>query len=93
MAVVVIQDFESTREEYDQVVEKLDAENNPPDGVIVHTGMDIGGGKMRVVDVWESEDAYQKFVQERLIPIIAEVAPDAPEADIQVHEVIEMVKP
>jgi hypothetical protein len=93
MAVVVIQDFESTRDEYDQVVEKLDAESNPPDGVIVHTGMDIGGGKMRVVDVWESEDAYQKFVQERLIPIIAEVSPDAPQADIQVHEVIEMVKP
>jgi quinol monooxygenase YgiN len=93
MAVVVIQDFESTREEYDQVVEKLDAESNPPEGVIVHTGMDLGGGKMRVVDVWESREAYEKFVQERLGPIIAEVAPDAQQPEIEFHEVIEMVKP
>jgi hypothetical protein len=80
MAIVVIQDIQATPEQYDQVNAKLDGKNNPPKGGIVHTAADLGGGKMKVVDVWESIDAYQKFVQERLIPAIAEVAPDAPQA-------------
>jgi hypothetical protein len=93
MAVVVIQEFEGTLEEYDQVSEKLDAENNPPAGLIVHTGADVGGGKLKVVDVWESQENFQKFVQERLAPAIAEVNPDAPRANIQVHELHDLVKP
>jgi hypothetical protein len=93
VAVVVIQEFESSREEYDQVSEKLDAENNPPDGLILHTAADLGGGKMKVVDVWESQDDFQEFVGERLTPAIAEVVgPDAPPADIQAHELFDLVK-
>jgi hypothetical protein len=43
---------------------------------------------MKAVDVWESADAYQKFVQDRLIPAIAEVNPDAPQAaEPEIHEV------
>jgi hypothetical protein len=93
MAVIVTQEFEGTREEYDKVNEKLDPVNNPPSGLIVHTGADIGGGKLRVVDVWESEGDFQSFLQERLIPAISEVNPDAPQADVQVHEAIDVVKP
>jgi hypothetical protein len=93
MAVVVIQEFESNREEYDQVNAKLDPENNPPQGLIVHTAADLGGGKMKVVDVWESQGDYEAFAQERLMPAVAEVAgPDAPPADIQVHELFDLVK-
>ena len=80
MAVIVIQDIDATPELYDQVNAKIDAKNNPPAGGILHTAADLGGGKMKIVDVWESVDAYQKFVQDRLIPAIAEVAPDAPQA-------------
>ena len=43
---------------------------------------------MKAVDVWESADAYQKFVQDRLIPAIAEVNPDAPQApEPEIYEV------
>jgi uncharacterized glyoxalase superfamily protein PhnB len=92
MAVIVIQEFEGTREEYDAVNEKIDPENNPPSGLIVHAGADIGGGKLRVVDIWESEGDFQSFLQERLVPAIAEVNPDAPQADVQMHEAIDLVK-
>jgi hypothetical protein len=86
MAVVVIQEFEATVEEYDQVNEKLG--DSPPDGGILHAGIDLGGGRMKAVDVWESADAYQKFVQDRLIPAIAEVNPDAPQAaEPEIYEV------
>lgn len=88
MAVGVLQEFESSVEEYDKVSEKLDTKSNPPEGAIVHCGTDLGGGKMRVFDVWESKQAFEKFVEERLGPAIAEVAgPDAPAPTVmEVHE-------
>jgi hypothetical protein len=89
MAIVVIQDFEATTEEYDQVNEKLGDE--VPKGGIVHTGIDLGNGKMRAVDVWESREDWESFVQNKLIPAIAEVNPDAPQAgEPEVHEVYDL---
>jgi hypothetical protein len=86
MAVVVIQEFEATREEYDQVNEKLGDE--PPQGAILHAAIDLGGDKWRSVDVWDSAEDFQNFVQNKLIPAIAEVNPDAPQA--QEPEVLEI---
>jgi hypothetical protein len=78
MAVVVIQEFEATREEYDKVNEKLG--DGTPEGGILHAGCDLGGGRWKSIDVWESAEAFQNFVQNHLIPAIAEVNPDAPQA-------------
>lgn len=78
MAVVVIQEFEATREEYDKVTEILG--DSTPEGAILHAGCDLGGDKWRSVDVWESAEAFQSFVQNKLIPAIAQVNPDAPQA-------------
>ena len=89
MAVLVIQDFEATTEEYDQVNEKLGGAT--PEGGILHSAIDLGGGKMRAVDVWESTQAYQSFVQDKLIPAIAEVNPDAPQAgEPEIHELYDL---
>jgi hypothetical protein len=91
MAVVVIQEFEATVEQYDQVNEKLGGDI--PEGGIVHTGIDLGNGKMKIVDVWESAEHFQKFVQEKLIPAIAEVDPDAPQApEPEIYEVHDLQK-
>jgi hypothetical protein len=86
MAVVVIQEFEATVEEYDQVNEKLG--DTTPDGGILHAACDLGGGRMKSIDVWESVEHFQTFVQDKLIPAIAEVNPDAPQA--QEPEVLEV---
>jgi hypothetical protein len=75
---VVIQEFEATTEEYDQVNEKLGEET--PQGAILHAAIDLGNGRMKAVDVWESAEDFQNFVQNKLIPAIAEVNPDAPQA-------------
>lgn len=89
MAVVVIQEFEATREEYDQVNEKLG--DDTPEGAILHAATDLGGGRMKAVDIWESAAAYQTFVQERLIPAIAEVNPDAPQTgEPEIHEIYDL---
>jgi len=91
MAVVVIQEFEATLEQYDAVNEKLG--DTPPAGAILHTASDLGGGRMKVVDVWESAQDFQNFVQNQLIPAIAEVQPDAPQApEPEILEVYDLQK-
>jgi hypothetical protein len=78
MAVAVIQEFEAAPEEYQQVNEKIG--DAAPEGLIVHTVTDLGGDRWKLVDVWESAEDFQNFVQNTLIPAIAEVNPDAPQA-------------
>ena len=74
MAVIVITEPESVNEEmYDAVQEKLGLQGDPPEGLILHTaGTD--GDQFRVVDVWESKEAHDRFRDERLLPAIREVA-------------------
>jgi hypothetical protein len=86
MAVIVIQEFPATLEQYEAVNAELDSRSNPPEGLIIHTGGQVGDG-MRVIDVWESEGAWQQFLNDRLVPAVTKVAgEDAPEAQIEVSE-------
>jgi hypothetical protein len=78
MAVAVIQEFEAAPGEYQKVNEKIG--DAAPEGLIVHTVTDLGGDRWKLVDVWESAEDFQNFVQNTLIPAIAEVNPDAPQA-------------
>jgi quinol monooxygenase YgiN len=88
MAVAVIQEFEATRENYEKVSEKIG--DAAPEGLILHTVSDLGGDRWMLVDVWESAEAFQNFVQNKLIPAIAEVDPDAPQAPepeiLEIHQ-------
>lgn len=93
MAVSVVVEFEATMEQYDAVNEKLDAHANPPEGMIIHSAADIGGGKIRVIDIWESADAYGKFAEQKLGPAIVEVVgPDAPQIQPQITELHDVIK-
>jgi hypothetical protein len=91
MAVAVIQEFESTLEDYEKVNEKIG--DTPAAGLILHAVSDLGGDRWKVVDVWESVEEYQNFVQNQLIPAIAEVNPDAPQApEPEILEVRDLLK-
>ena len=91
MAVVVIQEFEAPLDEYEQVNEKIG--DAAPAGLILHTVSDLGGDRWKLVDVWESAENFQNFVQNQLIPAIAEVNPDAPQApEPEIHEVRDLQK-
>jgi hypothetical protein len=93
MAVVVIADFEATVDDYDSVNGKIDTRSDPPAGLIIHTGSVTDSG-MRVVDVWESEQAFQDFREQRLGPAVGEVmGEDGPMPEIQIHEVHDLLKP
>ncbi len=71
--MVLIQDLAAPREQYDQFEEALGVRGNPPQGLIVHTACETASG-MRIVDVWESREAWQRFRDETLGPTVQRVA-------------------
>ncbi len=56
-----------TQEQYDQTIEHLQRGGNTAEGRIFHLAGPMEGG-WRVLDVWESQEAVNKFFQEALGP-------------------------
>jgi hypothetical protein len=79
MAVAYVQEFkivdgDTSTENYDAVADEL-ALSGPPAGLVAHTaGFDHDRGVFRIFDVWESRDAGQRFMDEKLMPIIERMA-------------------
>jgi hypothetical protein len=88
MAVAVEQNFSgATIDQYDQIVGKmgLTPGGATPPGAISHWVAKTDDG-MRVVDVWESREAFERFAQEKIGPFSREVGlPSEPE--IRFYEV------
>jgi hypothetical protein len=88
---------EVTYDIYQQVSAKMDVENDPPDGLILHSASEVDG-KLKIVDIWESSEQAERFGQERLGPAIAEVAgeqmagPPDP-AQLEIYEIKTLVRP
>jgi hypothetical protein len=75
---------------YDAVNEKMDIENNPPPGLILHTAGHAENGSWRIFDVWESQEALDKFNEERLGPALQEVIGDRAQVTPPVREIYEL---
>jgi hypothetical protein len=78
MAVAYIQEFPITNrstENYDFVAEKIG--EGPFDGLIAHTaGFDDEAGVFRILDIWESQEQAQRFLDEHVQPLVDQ-GPDA----------------
>lgn len=89
MAVGVQVDFKgATLAQYDEIIQKMGFRPGGPGapGCVSHWVMKTDDG-MRVTDVWESQDAFEKFAQEKIGPFSAEVGlPNPPEVQFfEVH--------
>lgn len=86
MAVAFIQEWQiqgddRTTTNYDTVTERLNTRDDPPEGGIVHTaGFDEEAGVFRVFDVWETREHGERFLRDRLMPIVHELMADRPNA-------------
>ncbi len=68
MAVACLQELSgATQEQYDQVVETLRGQATA--GRIFHVAGPTEGG-WRVVEVWESQEAGNRFFEEQLVPAL-----------------------
>jgi hypothetical protein len=58
---------------YDGVNAEMDIANDPPDGLIFHWAGEVDG-KWTITDIWESREAHDRFLEERLFPAIRKVS-------------------
>jgi hypothetical protein len=68
VAYAFVQDVASSWEQYELVTSPL-VDPAPP-GLILHAAGPTDEG-FRIIDVWESEDAWRRFQTERVAPAIA----------------------
>jgi hypothetical protein len=87
MAVAFVMDFAGgTREQYDQVVERMQLGGRVAPGGLAHAAGQTADG-WRVVDVWESAEAYQRFAEERIMPLTAEAGLQPPDVrSVELHK-------
>ena len=76
MAWVLIQKAqEASWADYERVSQALGGDENPPEGLIVHAAGEENG-RWRSVAVWESQAAYERFRDERLMPAVRQAMGD-----------------
>jgi hypothetical protein len=80
MAVAFVQEFEiegddRTTTNYDAVNERLTQEDAPA-GLLIHfAGFDEDAGVFRIVNVWETRQQGQQYLDEKVLPTVREVLP------------------
>jgi hypothetical protein len=73
MAVVIVNEIEGGSQEMsDEVNPKVMEGGSLPDGCQLHIAGPVENG-WRVITVWESEDRFQQFRDEKLLPALKEV--------------------
>jgi hypothetical protein len=76
MPIAVVQEFpiegdDRTTANYDRVQDLLGVRDDPPAGGLVHAaGFDEEAGVFRIFDVWETEEDWSRFRDERLMPTV-----------------------
>ena len=64
-------------ETYEAVTSRVMPGDELPDGCELHIGGPVEQG-WRVITVWESREAFDRFREEKLLPAIRELAGDEP---------------
>lgn len=59
---------EVTSEQYDSMMSQLDLDVNPAAGAVLHVAAITDNG-LEVCDVWQTEQAFRGFLEQRLMPI------------------------
>jgi hypothetical protein len=86
VSIAFIQEFtiaegDTSTTNYDAVAAKLDLQGVAPSGLIVHTaGFDHDAGVFRIFDVWQTREDGERFMKDRLEPIIESMAAAAAES-------------
>lgn len=73
MAVAMLMHWPGvTSDQYDAVMAKLGLDANPPAGAVLHVASETNHG-IEVFDVWQTEQAFSSFLDQRLLPVVSEL--------------------
>jgi hypothetical protein len=92
MAIAMILRFPGvTPAEYEELRRITEMDAHPPEGGLFHVAAHDGEA-LRITDVWESAEAFERFAQERLVPALAEAGIEG-EPQIEVYPAINVFAP
>src|SRR5262249_9799688 len=88
MAIMMILELDdATTDDYEAVNEAIGIDqDNLPDGLISHAAGQTDEGGLLIVDVWESEEALDRFLKEHAGPAMEKVGV-SPSSEPQIHQV------
>jgi heme-degrading monooxygenase HmoA len=72
MVVLMTMDVPLPREDVEAVSAAVGGPDNPPDGLIAHVMTETPDG-VHVTDIWESQEDFQKFSEDLLLPTMRRV--------------------
>jgi quinol monooxygenase YgiN len=89
---MMIEGPEWTREQYEEMNERMFGTMAPspaPEGLILHTA-GKGPNGWRVVDVWESREHFERFLEDQVMPAAEEMgAPSMSEPEVwELHNIL-----
>ncbi|MBJ7609085.1 MAG: hypothetical protein JF887_06595 [Candidatus Dormibacteraeota bacterium] len=68
MAYAFMQDVPIDVPTYRRIVDGLGS--TPPEGLIFHLAVERPEGGLRYIDIWDSEEQFDRFAEERLHPVV-----------------------
>ena len=92
MAIVVFMQWKGvTGEQYDALRTLVNWENEAPEGGIFHVAA-IAEDGLRITDLWESVETYERFIENRLMPGVQHLGIPG-EPDVEVYPVHRLFTP
>jgi len=58
---------------YEQVNARVNPPDGHPDGLMFHSAGPSPEGGWRIIDVWDSRATFDRFLQTRVMPTVAEI--------------------
>lgn len=74
------------------VLRALKLDGKPPAGQVLHVEGPMDGGGTRVVDVWETPEAFETFIRDRLAPVFDELGIQVPQQPTLIWSVDAVLK-
>ena len=73
MAVAMFMHWPGVKsDQYDAVMARLELDSNPAAGGVLHVAALTEEG-LKVCDVWQTEQAFRGFLEQRLLPVASEL--------------------
>ena len=73
MAFVAVIDIPGLRtDQYDAIIELMEVVSRPSPGIYLHICAPTDDG-LRITELWDSEEGFRSFIEERMFPAAAEL--------------------
>ena len=82
MAVLAISTGNVSKSQYEELRAEVGWETTQPPGGVVHVASFDDSGQIHVADVWESAEAMNTFVEQRLMPSIGKLGITPPDVSV-----------